>query len=290
MAANDTTNETSTRWLGECQICEKEHKLADAASMGDLVLVHHGYRRPGHGSIVGDCPGVGYLAYEQSCARLKDYRTNLEFRLAGARGRIVVLREGGAERVSRMWRQPDGRQKLETLEKHAADPVEWAQAVRHSISCLESEVRQLEGEIRRVEARVARWAVKPLRSVEEAIRHEDGQRAIRAAARAEARAARETKAAATRARQQALAERRAAVKRGFVFRIREIAASGEPLSERQEAARRVGVELRKTKYDPWLTPYDLDVDQELVALGMANVVGTKPNGKPYVRYAYPFGS
>jgi len=31
------------------------------------ALVHHGYLRPGHGNIVGDCPGVGLRPYEETC-------------------------------------------------------------------------------------------------------------------------------------------------------------------------------------------------------------------------------
>ena len=46
---------------GECQICQRRHILD---SRGNLVL--HGYQRPGHGYIVGDCFGVGHPPWEVS--------------------------------------------------------------------------------------------------------------------------------------------------------------------------------------------------------------------------------
>lgn len=42
----------TTRYIGNCQICEGEQKLHDGR------MVHHGYKRPGDGQIDGDCPGV----------------------------------------------------------------------------------------------------------------------------------------------------------------------------------------------------------------------------------------
>jgi len=53
---------------GECQICQRRHILD---SRGNLVL--HGYQRPGHGHIVGDCFGVGYPPWEVSSDRLEEW-------------------------------------------------------------------------------------------------------------------------------------------------------------------------------------------------------------------------
>lgn len=57
---------------GECQICQHRQILT---SDGKLVL--HGYRRPGHGSIVGDCFGVGSPPWEVSCDALAAYVVEL---------------------------------------------------------------------------------------------------------------------------------------------------------------------------------------------------------------------
>lgn len=70
---------------GECQVCARKQCLT-----GGGALVHHGYRRPGYGSIVGDCFGVGHLPYpktdalekyvvalEQEVSRLNDQLANI---------------------------------------------------------------------------------------------------------------------------------------------------------------------------------------------------------------------
>ena len=58
---------TALRHLGCCQICEGEFKLAGG------LMVHHGYKRPGYGHIVGDCMGVNELPYEKSAEVCKRY-------------------------------------------------------------------------------------------------------------------------------------------------------------------------------------------------------------------------
>src|SRR5262245_23090079 len=72
-----------TRYVGFCPICEGDFKLVPKAGRisGDKVsehaLVHHGYRRPGTGSIHVDCFAVGWLPYELSkevCERWRDRR------------------------------------------------------------------------------------------------------------------------------------------------------------------------------------------------------------------------
>lgn len=53
---------------GECQICQHRQILD---SRGNLVL--HGYQRPGHGYIVGDCFGVGHPPWEVSSDALAEW-------------------------------------------------------------------------------------------------------------------------------------------------------------------------------------------------------------------------
>lgn len=62
---------------GECQICQRRFLLD---SRGNLVL--HGYQRPGHGYIVGDCFGVGYPPWEVSSDRLAEWIELLKTRSA----------------------------------------------------------------------------------------------------------------------------------------------------------------------------------------------------------------
>ncbi len=77
----------STKPRAECQICEHEMALDAAGNLG-----HHGYKRPGVGFIVGDCPGVGHKPYPATDA-LESYRAALMGMLAATIERINDLRE-----------------------------------------------------------------------------------------------------------------------------------------------------------------------------------------------------
>ena len=68
----------------ECQVCERQ-QATDASRM-----VHHGYRRPGWGSIVGDCFGVGHLPFPATDA-LEQWRGAVEQRLAHLRKSLADL-------------------------------------------------------------------------------------------------------------------------------------------------------------------------------------------------------
>lgn len=63
---------------GECQVCARKQCLT-----GGGALVHHGYRRPGYGSIVGDCFGVGHLPYPKT-DELELETSRLKGQIAGA--------------------------------------------------------------------------------------------------------------------------------------------------------------------------------------------------------------
>jgi hypothetical protein len=72
---------------GSCQGCFKQQKTRD----GRLVL--HGYKRPGHGYIIGNCWGHGYAPFEVSCERTKEFIAKaLKPALASAQERLVRLR------------------------------------------------------------------------------------------------------------------------------------------------------------------------------------------------------
>lgn len=64
-------HQNSLRYVGFCPVCERDIKVLRG------TLVHHGYRRPGHGEIVGDCPGVGYQPFELSTDAAQAYRDGL---------------------------------------------------------------------------------------------------------------------------------------------------------------------------------------------------------------------
>lgn len=58
---------------GTCGVCEGNYKRDSGGG-----LVHHGYQRPGHGYIVGDCFGVGYQPWELSPKSVEKYLVRLD--------------------------------------------------------------------------------------------------------------------------------------------------------------------------------------------------------------------
>jgi hypothetical protein len=76
-----------------CQACFN----AQAVQHG--TLVHHGYRRPGWGYIVGDCAGVHDLPFEVSCDLTRKYLTGVEERAAQT---LTFLRKARAGKLDKV--------------------------------------------------------------------------------------------------------------------------------------------------------------------------------------------
>jgi hypothetical protein len=100
---------------GECQICQRRHLLD---SRGNLVL--HGYRRPGHGFIVGDCFGVGHPPWEVSSDALATWIEKLKAASAqAAQAAIRVAKlttievNRGSDRNPRMVTLTEGEPRFE---------------------------------------------------------------------------------------------------------------------------------------------------------------------------------
>ena len=73
----------TTKYDGTCQACFRVQALAKN------VLVHHGYTRPGHGYISGDCAGVGHAPYELSCDLTRRWADSSRARLEGWRAELA---------------------------------------------------------------------------------------------------------------------------------------------------------------------------------------------------------
>lgn len=187
MPATNTATEsappaTVTRHVGICQICEGEHKLTTDAfpSLGIFgqqhKVVHHGYKRPGHGSIEGDCAGVGEVPFETSCEATKKYRGSVAAGRALQALRLAALRSGEVTELHvRSW------QRNASVEVVRAGDDMWPRELASKIREVEHHVAELDREVARLDAMVARWAPLPLRTVDE---FEAPKRDAKAAAKA----------------------------------------------------------------------------------------------------------
>lgn len=272
--------ETVTRYVGSCQICEGEFKLTT-----DHVMVHHGYKRPGHGFIVGDCMAVGAPAYEQSCEVLKAYTAGIRKTLEDKRSYQAKLLAHEVKVIPRAtW--PNGRgfnARPVWVDTHEGEP-EFARAYESAKYQVEADIRNYEREVARCEARIAAWKLLPVRTVEEVAREakaaQDARKAVRDAAKAKRQAeakARADKAADLKARREAIA---AEFKAGF-----EKLAAGEITPEVKAAAYKLAEKVSLRKHSSWLYCRDLGCDDALILLGLAT--RETVNGHPWIKYNYP---
>ncbi len=188
---------TVTRYIGICPVCEGEYRLHRSR------MVHHGYKRPGHGSIEGDCPGVGYPPYEISTEGTERYLTHVRARLQNMQEFLGRLQRDEVETLhvpdytaSREWGSRSYKMKAITV----VDGYKFRQAVAAKISSTEHEITGLQREADRCERLIRNWAPRPIRTLEESIEREAAAKAERAAARAQEKAVRDAKKQATRDR------------------------------------------------------------------------------------------
>jgi len=209
---------TALRHLGYCQICEGEFKLAGG------LMVHHGYKRPGWGYIVGDCMGVSQLPYEKSAEVCKVYLARVSEHRADKQ---EFLRRLEADEVTELYKT-HWKGKPELVKKSEAKDYEWKLLVRSRVRETEYEIRGLGYEVDRMEKRIAAWKLCETRTVEERVAEEDRKRAEKAAERAQKRSEKEAKEKAKAERKAALEARKEAARKAVFDKARELAAEDAP--------------------------------------------------------------
>lgn len=137
---------------GHCAICGGLQKLRK--TNGKLVMVHHGYQRPGHGYIVGDCFGVNYQPYEKSAEACEKYIPALEHIKNRYQLQLNMLKSGETRWliITRKREQV----------KITPDDDEWDKNIKLNIANFESQIRYISQDIEMFEKRVTEWKEKPL--------------------------------------------------------------------------------------------------------------------------------
>jgi len=139
---------------GTCPACFQVYKLKPGGSEG-VILVLHGYQRPGWGSTIGKCPGVGYPPYEYSpegtIAQVKRLKTILE----SDRDRMQELRTTTKDLH---WVNPRTR-KSEIM---TISQSQWESVRIYLMHQEETEIRSLEKDIPALQKMVDTWKRRPL--------------------------------------------------------------------------------------------------------------------------------
>lgn len=268
--------------VGTCPVCDREYRVQKG------VMVHHGYERPGHGSIVGDCWAVGREPFEVSCEATKEYRKGIDAFLHDLREHHVRLTTGVTTMLRKdvsKYEYKHGRKtlveaKFEEYTSSETDPLrayEWKQLLHYAVLRVESEVRMAEAEVGRLDKMVARWEPKPLREVtEEVLLREKSELGARKAARAAAAQAKRDE--EHRRYQERLAKEKAEEDREKAFyaewgqKFADLALADGRLKARglQEEMRAAAKKAKlRFHYKDHVAAFKMKQDKALVALGLA---------------------
>jgi hypothetical protein len=126
---------------------------------GSYRMVHHGYRRPGYGQIVGDCFGVKFAPYEindQCCRAWQNYEQG---QAETYRARLADLEAGKVTQLVRIghnWKQ------LDTLIAGVSAPELWYGLLEHEKMSLKFSIKHCEAEVERMEQMIKAWAPQEL--------------------------------------------------------------------------------------------------------------------------------
>lgn len=253
------TNKTATRHLGHCQVCEGEYKLIDGK------MVHHGYKRPGWGHIVGDCMGVFELPYEKSCEVCKTYRTAVEGQIVT---RKETLRSLEAGEIDTLYFTNYRGETKPVKKAECKSDWEWKDALNRKMGEIRYAIRQMEAEVERMTKRIDAWVLTETKSFEEKLEEVRVAKAERAAIVAAKRAERAAKEQAKAEKKAALEARRAAETAAMFDKARELAAQDKPS---QKDVEKLGRAIKKAT---WLWNNDYaPVKVELTKLGLMNAEG-----------------
>lgn len=284
--------EKVVRYLGNCQECEKDHKVRDG------LMVHHGYTVE-NGSFQNDCCGILRQPYELSCEIVKAnldalhqkiHNTNLALQ-AFDRGEVKIV-----HRTISNWNKPD------EVVTFTPESLTWEYELRLSRDRVKVELERLKRTAGHLKSRVENWKLLPLREIaEDGLTDEvrEGRKARAAEAEAKRQVKRDKKAALDKSRKEKLARRQAvldeaAVKiRAVVIPTDKIAmgeARGRILNILRELGRKKNASLlsKPSSYDndaSWMWEQDLHCDDILVAVGLATPrKGEYGNGGATVDY------
>jgi hypothetical protein len=165
-------------YYGTCQACFGEYVVKQATTgvnRGKLVVVLHGYQRPGHGYIVGECPGRNEEPFQiakdvtlkfqrQLTARVRDIESFIKRLRAGEIHELTIeVRDLEERRVWGVW-GPKPKMKLVTISRDKPHPIEWGSFedhIRRKIRDEEFTLREIEGHLKHIAKMLASWKYQP---------------------------------------------------------------------------------------------------------------------------------
>lgn len=286
-----SANDIKTRYVGTCAVCQKRQKLHGGK------MVHHGYQRPGHGSIVGDCFAVGYEPYEASVKGCEDFLAYAQRTEAALVETLKNLESGEirALHVMRRKRVGFGRDEIETVtlsadSENAKERADFAREMGLRISQTKSDIGGWQSEQARMSRLIAGWALEPVITWQEHAeivkREKFDAGAERRAMLAAKRAERQSRAETLRAKREGWEAEKQGIMSKYRALFEQLAKGVESLQDRQSCARSHWADMSKAKNRKGYLDFyerELGCDDALVALGLAKIDGG--SGRPWTYYA-----
>ena len=158
---------------GTCPCCFDGFKVSGNAGTSMSL---HGYKRPGHGWIVGGCPGTRELPFEVSCDGTKKYlNTVLKFikqqenlindlesgKVKSLYAKVYLRQKTHDSTGWPIWTHEmieilEGAEEVSTSEKYKAIPS-FEQVKQNQISSAKQQIRNAQNAVRQLEEKIANW-------------------------------------------------------------------------------------------------------------------------------------
>ncbi len=280
---------TVTRYNGTCPVCYHHQRLRTMnmgtwpRAMKDAKLhleadakfgmVHHGYRRPGVGFIMGDCYGVGWPPWELSPNGNIGYVANaLQPELASAALYLSQLEAGIITKFHVKPRRSAWGQQPETIVLTPADGDKFTRQHQVETVNTENRIRWLAQDIEERQKLIAEWQEQPLETEEEERQKRQRMTDERRAAIDAAREAKRQKRAHLDAKARARVDEKLALLAEYrsIFNTLAFEAEKEPWVHKEAVEQWKTMQKRKSK-KAYLDFYEseLGIDAALVALKLA---------------------
>jgi len=278
---------TVTRYVGTCPVCEGEFKLHR------LKMVHHGYKRPGYGEIVGDCPGVGWAPFEMSPDGAVDYLERVLLpALQNSTTWLAKLQSGEVTELRQeIWTPRGEPAKWKILTP--ADGYEFKSELKTRVRTAQHRFDALTRDAERFDNRIRGWVERPVRTEQEVLQVQERMTSERRSKIDEARAAKRAKRDALDTKQRAREQEQLDLIKEYRDIFNQLAFESQQRDVSREAKGHwVAMQKRKNKKG-YLHFYDtvLDIPEALVALKLAvpRIRGETPRDARDYNYANEFG-
>lgn len=148
----NTFDPTDVVNTGSCPCCFGLYKL-----LADGTMVHHGFQRPGDGSIYGDCFGVKHKPFEISNEGTVAYAAALRQAQANTEKRLALLQSDKCVEIDEEVSEGFGRNRTTKTVTHARGTADFERVVAVRVLRAESQIAQLKAHAAQLEKMAADW-------------------------------------------------------------------------------------------------------------------------------------